>query len=103
FPPSFFTSLSQGDDTWWAAGAFPTTLAEFDRGHPTGAQIELDSVAEQLGLPSDMVLYPQSNGAWLPDRGWLCLLPSHLAVENIACVDPETSRVRATIPTGYVN
>jgi hypothetical protein len=65
-------------------------------GRPTGKEISPADVADHYGLPVERVT--PTDLAWVPSRGWLCTAPSD--VEDIVCLDPDTSKVTATIPTG---
>jgi hypothetical protein len=78
-----------------------STLIELDNGQPTGAEIDADSVMQQLGLPRGQ--FDPNRMDWVPALDWLCLFPRFNMVGSIVCVDPDTSQVRAEIPTGLAD
>ncbi len=78
--------------------AVPWVIAEVtEEGQPTGKEISATDVARQYGIPAERLT--PTDLAWVPSRGWLCTTPNQ--VEDIVCLDPDTSEVVATIPTGF--
>lgn len=100
------TGVEQVDDTWWVSAVnytkpVPWILAETTTGgRPTGRSIDPAPVARRLGLPVASIV--PGDLAWLPSRGWLCMILAAGSKEDeIVCVDPDTSAVTEVIPTGY--
>ncbi|MEQ4300952.1 S8 family serine peptidase [Plantactinospora sp. B6F1] len=85
--------------SWVSTLGVRNTLVELQDGHPTGAEIDLAPLAASYNMTvPEVILW--GNMAWIPSRHWLCVFPSYIRPESIACVDPTTSQVKAKIPTG---
>ncbi len=98
--------VEEVDGSWWVSAAdyrreVPWVLAETTTGgQPTGRRVSPDAIAAHYGVSADRVV--AGDLAWVPSRGWLCmLLAAGEGVDDIVCVDPDTSEVTATIDTGY--
>ncbi len=78
--------------------AVPWVIAEVtEEGQPTGKEISATDVAQHYGIPAERL--EPSDLAWVPSRGWMCTAPDQ--VDDVVCLDPDTSEVVATIPTGF--